>query len=326
MNRVDELLWRLASPAPLRPEQIVRIRAAIDDEWRPRPMPRVAIAGAMWLALCGFATAAVYGITQVRRSDVAPTTAAPPEPAPPITPNRDARSHEIALPPAPPVMAPAMTPSPQPSMPARVHTPARTKPPRSEPPPPTSEASSDPIVRGPTAITAPAPATTPIAAEPSDDALAAESLLIASSLRRLRKDRAPTAALAILDRHDVEFPHGVLADEARATRVEALMSLGDRRGALALLDAMTVGTELGVVRGELRLAVGRLDEASTDFTAALIGARDDLEARALFGRAACRSRLGDRAGARRDLANYLERFPRGQQATAARAALAEIDR
>ncbi len=324
MNHVDELLSRLASPAPLRPEQIARIRAAIDDAPPTRPVPRFAIAGVLCLALCGFAAAAVYGLTNTREPEVMPATAVPPKaPAP-----RQASSHDVAVPQPPPAIAPTMTPTPaRIDTPARVHTPARAEAP-APPPSPRREASDDPIVRGPSAIAAsvPAPVTAPVQAEPSDAALAAESLLIATSLRQLRNDHAPKTALDTLDRYTAEFPHGVLAEEARATRVEALMSLGDRRAALELLDTMAVGTELGVVRGELRLAAGRLDEAATDFTAALIGARDDLEARALFGRAACRLRQGDRSGARHDLSGYLERFPQGPHAAAARAAVAEIDR
>ena len=40
--------------------------------------------------------------------------------------------------------------------------------------------------------------------------------------------------------------------------------------------------------------------------------------RALYGRAACRARLGDEAGAKSDLAEYLRRFPAGRFASEAR--------
>jgi hypothetical protein len=161
---------------------------------------------------------------------------------------------------------------------------------------------------------------------PGDAALAAESAVIATSLRQLRKDHAPRLALATLDQYAAAFPHGTLAEEARSIRIEALMALGDHAGALATLDAGAVGPELAVLRGELRLEAGRLDAAASDFTAVLIGARDDLEERALFGRAACRIRLRDSSAARVDLTRYLARFPAGAHAAAARAALAGIDK
>ena len=79
------------------------------------------------------------------------------------------------------------------------------------------------------------------------------------------------------------------------------------------------------MRGELRAAHRRWREAEQDFDDALRG-RDlsttnprarSLQERALWGRAAARSRLGDQAGARADLELYLRDFPAGRFSAAA---------
>ena len=302
-DHLDELVSRLSAPAPLRRDQIERIRAAIDAPPRRRRIPRLVIVGTASLVLCSFAAAAVYTVASAREPEPAatPMRVETPPPVPAIAPR------EPATPPVPVVPAPA---PPRAPVANRRHV---------RPPAPAAIA---PIP----AIEAPPPAPVPQAvdAAPDDAALAAESLLIATSLRQLRKDHAPKAALATLDRYADEFPRGTLLQEARTTRVETLLALGDRRAALDLLDTMIVGTELAVLRGELRLAAGRIDAAGSDFSAALIGAHDDLEARALYGRAACRLQVGDRTGAREDLAAYVRRFPRGTQLAAARAALAGL--
>ena len=64
-------------------------------------------------------------------------------------------------------------------------------------------------------------------------------------------------------------------------------------------------------------------DAIADFTPCADGARcrPDTEERALYGRASCRERVGQRAGARADLERYLARFPRGRFASAVRTAL-----
>jgi hypothetical protein len=150
--------------------------------------------------------------------------------------------------------------------------------------------------------------------------LGVESRLLSKALEQLRKHRDPKAALSTLDQYTARFPHGALAAEARAARVEALLAAGDKRAALALLDATATNAEL-VLRGELRLEASRVQDACDDFTAALTGTNDTLEARALYGRAACRIRLGDRDGGRRDLEEYVRRFPDGKSAGEARTAL-----
>jgi len=156
----------------------------------------------------------------------------------------------------------------------------------------------------------------------------AEARLLASAFRALRAGQDAQAALRALDSYDREFPQGVLAGEARIARVEALMALGRRADALALLAA-PAGSAAGpptrnvlVMRGELFAEAGRCGDAVRDFDHVVAAdTRGDAEARALFGRAACRLRGGDLAAGARDLRRYLERYPNGASAAAAREAL-----
>jgi hypothetical protein len=150
---------------------------------------------------------------------------------------------------------------------------------------------------------------------------------LAAAFRALRAGHDPDAALRALDSYDRAFPRGGLASEARIARVEALMAVGRRADALALLAALDGGggtptRNVLVMRGELFAEAGQCGNAVRDFDRILsAGARDDAEARALFGRAACRLRGRDTAAGERDLRGYLERYPNGAFAAAAREAL-----
>jgi hypothetical protein len=158
--------------------------------------------------------------------------------------------------------------------------------------------------------------------------LAEESALLARALRVLRQENDPAGALRLFDEHAARFARGPLATEERIGRVEALLQLGRRDEALALLDPMTLPSkgrrrDMLVTRGELRARAGRCAEALIDFGLALTNeARDDDAAeRALYGRGSCRARLGDSDGARSDLMTYLARFPSGHFAADVRAML-----
>jgi hypothetical protein len=151
--------------------------------------------------------------------------------------------------------------------------------------------------------------------------------MVAAALARLRRAHDAVGALAELDRYDARFPTGVLRGEARAARVDALLTAGRPDEARRVLADAQLGPagrdrELRLLRAELT--------AETDCVTALgdyqlvlaqSGVSGRAGERALWGRAACRSRLGDQAGARADLADYLRRFPRGSHAAAARARL-----
>jgi hypothetical protein len=144
-----------------------------------------------------------------------------------------------------------------------------------------------------------------------------ESHLLGAALKKLRKESNPKGALDLFDQYDRAFPRGTLAPEALVGRVEALMALGRKGDALAILDGpltqWKTSRALRVLRGELRAAAGRCEEASADFAAVLSAEpHDAVDERALFGRAFCRSRGGDKTGARQDLSLYATTFPNGQ--------------
>jgi tetratricopeptide (TPR) repeat protein len=143
-------------------------------------------------------------------------------------------------------------------------------------------------------------------------------------MRTLRIGRDARTALVLLAQHDERFPRGAFTAEATVLRIEALLALGRRDEALAVLDEAPLPSlpnrdEQLVVRGELRAEHGRWRDAARDFDEALTGralpatsAKErTLHERALWGRAAARSRLGDHPGARADLDLYLRYFPDG---------------
>jgi len=160
-------------------------------------------------------------------------------------------------------------------------------------------------------------------------ALAQESRLLAGAIHKLRQERNPGQALAMLDQHRARFgAKGALEPEAEVTRIEALLRLGRHDQALGLLDAQVltaagVGREMLVARAELRAEKGRCGAALNDFNLLLAAETppDLVTERALYGRATCRAQQGDWAGARSDLEHYLARFPKGRFADQARTAI-----
>jgi hypothetical protein len=165
---------------------------------------------------------------------------------------------------------------------------------------------------------------------PAEDPVVAESRLLAEALTALRQRRDPQHALLALDQYDRRFPTGSLSPEAAAARIDALLALGRKGQALTRLEALSFerlprAAEMQVLRGELRAGRGNLTGAVDDFEAALSapGAPTAVIERALYGRSSCRSRMGDQAGARADLQEYMRRFPRGRFAAPAGHALGE---
>jgi hypothetical protein len=154
-----------------------------------------------------------------------------------------------------------------------------------------------------------------------------EARLLASAFLQLRSSGDAAAALQSLDQYDRRFPEGVLHDEARIARVEALLTLDRHAEALRLLEAMGGGgggltRDVRITRAELLVESGRCTPALRDFDAILAAREDDAPGgRALYGRASCQSRAGDIQAARRDLSRYLSLYPDGPSAAVARRAL-----
>ena len=163
--------------------------------------------------------------------------------------------------------------------------------------------------------------------------IAVEQALLGDILKLLRTEHNPKAALALLDEHAKRFPETVLAPEAWMFRAEALLGMGRKAEALSVLDGLPLASmpsrnERLALRGELRSAAGRWQEAREDFEGPLSALKSGIDARsrevverALWGRASARSHLGDEAGARADLVLYLREFPSGRFSTQAAALL-----
>jgi hypothetical protein len=162
------------------------------------------------------------------------------------------------------------------------------------------------------------------AAPPSEVSLESEALTRA--LVKLRRDHDPAAALFLLDDYAFRFPRGTLSLEAAAARVDALFLLDRRIEALSILESLPLssmarGSELQLVRAELRAETDCV-RALSDFDSAVAAPLPPaLAERALYGRAACRLRTGNDAAARADLEAYLARYPSGRFAPQVRARL-----
>jgi TolA-binding protein len=172
-----------------------------------------------------------------------------------------------------------------------------------------------------------------VTAEPESQ-LARETQILQEALSQLRAKDDPTAALEALDRYLNAYPLGLLRKEATSARVEALLKLKRPIDALAALRSYPFGDgardlELRVLRAEL--AAGRdCKEALEDFDAVseLVArkAAGPVHERALYGRAACQARLGQRDEAAEGFRAYLRQFPSGRFAAPARRQLGEAEK
>jgi tetratricopeptide (TPR) repeat protein len=274
-----------AAPA-LPPEALARVRAQVDVAAGGRRSSRLPLglrlATLAAILLASVATAS--GAVTLWRRYVAAPAATMSEPQ-----ARKARAAAVAA--APSAVAPVVEPLPA------------NEPEESAP--------------APRAHHAPAPRRAP--AEAADPA--SEAKVLTEALAELRQARNPRGALAKLDEYAKAYPRGVLASEARSARLEAMLALDDRRGALALLDERTafagrLGAEQLLTRAELRASVGRYADALGDFDRALdASAATSADAeRALYGRAVTLGHLGRDERARTDLEAYRRRFPAGRHA------------
>ena len=239
--------------------------------------------------------------------------------------------------PPPSMPAPPMTSSPgvgaMPALPPRATSgqpPAETAPATPVP------AAADVAVPRPhrVAVQPPQPPPAPPPVQPSSVenpplAVREDAQTLAEAFRLIRRAGEPGLALELLERHAPELRAGSLSGEASVARAEALVALGRRADALAILETMSlsgsgVDRPLLVARGELRAEAGRCQTSLSDFTM-VIGAdrRDGFEERALQGRATCRLRLGDAPAARSDLERYLVLYPAGRFAAETRRAMGQ---
>jgi hypothetical protein len=254
-----------------------------------------------------------------------PVVAAPPGHPPPRRPRR-----KVALAPAP--ASPRLA-DPEPASPSAPGAAVAVAP----PPDPTLVPVEDPLpaVAPPVLALGPPPTPPPaarVAPPPARATPRDEQTLLAAALEKLRADRNPAAALPFLDELESRFPSGILAPEAASLRAEALVQLGRAREALRALDSPALASlppsaADQVLRGELQASLRQWPAALRAFDAVVasgmfaVGGDALLVERALWGRAVVRRRLGDDAGARTDLEDYLRRFPAGRFASAAARAL-----
>jgi hypothetical protein len=132
-------------------------------------------------------------------------------------------------------------------------------------------------------------------------------------VRALRIDHSPSQALALLDQHASELAGNAFAEESLLLRVEAMLAMGQRSAVLRLLDGtpltdVAASRGLLLTRGELRAAANRCADSIGDFNLVLTEARRPPK-QALLGRAMCKQKLGDAAGANADFDRYRHEFP-----------------
>lgn len=197
-------------------------------------------------------------------------------------------------------------------------------------PEPAAAVDEGPSVDEPAAIVPVSPRSSASARASADSsALAAETAALERVLIKLRRERDAQGALTLLDESQALFARGSLALEAQVARIDALLALGRKADALALLERLPFaqvgrGGELRLVRAELR-AESDCARALSDFDVLVTQAlASPLAERALYGRAACELNVGDRRQAEHDLEQYLARFPHGRFASEVQARLTRL--
>jgi tetratricopeptide (TPR) repeat protein len=209
---------------------------------------------------------------------------------------------EADVPGAPQLLAPAERPTPAPSA---APEPTVERPLRRRHPPAPGAAPSMPV-----------------------GSLDLETEQLARALHQLRVERKPVAALETLGNYKHRFPAGLLSREALLVELDANVALGRSSRALELIDdALASGggqpraAELELLHAAILVNLDRCEEARSSLDRRIEAGSGSarLDARALYLRALCAAKAGDSTESRRDLEEYLRRFP-GQ---ADRAAVAE---
>jgi hypothetical protein len=240
-----------------------------------------------------------------------------------------------------PSYAPRIARTPVPSFAKNLSQPARTvalaTPYLAEPAPPTTQPRAPlfaPSVPVPAALPArqdvvphaDAPSLAPAApakVEP-EKRLPSDAVLFGQALRKLRNENNPTAALSALQEHAQAYPRSAISGERNALEVEALLALHRDREALQKLDGMALeelprSGERFVVRGELRAAARRWQEAKADFDHALsrVSGSPAWHERALWGRGVAYLRCGEQEPGMADIERYRDLYPKGRFAAEA---------
>jgi TolA-binding protein len=326
---------------PDEPDDVVLARVARSLR---RQRPR-ALGARPWFRLALAALALLAGVATVKAFEwvreaglVGPAPVAPTRPTtgrraqhtagvrPARVPTDEAMPASIPLAPVPTsVASPSSAPAARAVSASRPRpVPAATRPSRvtaqaAQPAPSSSTTSID----EPPAVPAPGARPSPSTAVAAVSAATEEVVLLDRAVALLRRHHDAAGALAAFEAYLHRYPHGLLQREALSGRIDALLLLGRSAQALSALDAFPFdqhrrSTELQVIRGELR---ARTDcaRAADDFTDALGRGPDaPLLERILYGRGACRAKLGDRGGAEADLRRYVERFPAAEHASRVR--------
>jgi hypothetical protein len=195
-----------------------------------------------------------------------------------------------------------------------------------------STAKSPLAFNAPSAASAPGASTRPSqlarpSEEPSIETRPAplnEQTAMREAVRRLRQGGDAEGALTLLNELEKSHPRSLFALERSNLQVEAALTLGREKEALARLDGMALddlprSAERYLLRGELRARFRRWSEARDDFDHALShgAVAGNGHERALWGRGVARLRAGDPAGGQADLYRYLATYPSGHHATEA---------
>ena len=231
----------------------------------------------------------------------------------PSVPDQPTRE-SVPLPPRKPARKPIEVASVETTPLERPTLPTSPLPPSGLPPP--GSASIEPA---PAAGVAPAPTharqtqVALLAGPPPEVGTQGTAKVLREAVHALRAQHSPGAALLLLDRHATVLGKSAFAHEALLLRVEALLALGRKGEVLRILDGavltdVAASRSLLVTRGELRATANRCADSLGDFDMVLARARQ-ADRQALFGRAMCRGKLGDSAGARADVERYRREFP-----------------
>ena len=145
------------------------------------------------------------------------------------------------------------------------------------------------------------------------EAVQGTAKVLSEAIHALRIEHSPGTALFLLDRHATQLGKSAFAHEAMLLRVEAMLALGRKAEVLRMLDGavltdVAASRSLLVTRGELRAAANRCADGLGDFDRVLDGSKQ-ADRQALYGRALCRKKLGDTAGAQADVERYRREFP-----------------